>query len=66
MGYTHCTHPDKTIRIYRDYKVTLNPVTKLDNYSIPNPEGLYTTLGGVESYKNLDLNQAYQQLLLDA
>lgn len=38
--------PDKTIRICRDYKVTVNPVSKLENYSIPKTEDLLVVLGG--------------------
>ena len=56
---------DQSVRICGDYKVTINPVTKLDNYPIPKTEDLYATLGGGESYTKLDLSQAYQQLLLD-
>ena len=56
---------DPSVCISGDYKVTINPVTKLDNYPIPKTEDLYATLGGGESYTKLDLSQAYQQLLLD-
>ena len=56
---------DQPVRICGDYKVTINPVTKLDNYPISKTEDLYATLGGGESYTKLDLSQAYQQLLLD-
>lgn len=56
---------DQSVRICGDYKVTINPVTKLDNYPIPKTEDLYATLGGGEAYTKLDLSQAYQQLLMD-
>ena len=56
---------DGTVRICGDYKTTINPVTKLDNYPIPKTEDLYATLGGGESYTKLDLSHAYQQLRLD-
>ncbi|VDI73603.1 Hypothetical predicted protein [Mytilus galloprovincialis] len=35
-----------SIRICGDYKVTVNAVSKLDNYPIPKTEDLYATLGG--------------------
>ncbi|XP_021370583.1 uncharacterized protein K02A2.6-like isoform X2 [Mizuhopecten yessoensis] len=56
---------DSTIRICGDYKVTVNQVSKLDNYPIPKTEDLYASLGGGAFYSKLDLSQAYQQLELD-
>lgn len=56
---------DGHVRICGDYKVTVNPVTKLDNYPIPKTEDLYATLGGGQEFSKLDLSQAYQQLELD-
>ncbi|XP_021378372.1 uncharacterized protein K02A2.6-like [Mizuhopecten yessoensis] len=56
---------DKSIRICGDYKVTVNKVSKLDNYPIPKTEDLYATLGGGTDYSKLDLSQVYQQLELD-
>ncbi|CAG2228036.1 unnamed protein product [Mytilus edulis] len=54
-----------SIRICGDYRVTVNAVSKLDNYPIPKTEDLYATLGGGQEYTKLDLNQAYQQIELD-
>ncbi|CAG2222283.1 unnamed protein product [Mytilus edulis] len=54
-----------SIIICGDYKVTVNAVSKLDNYPIPKTEDLYATLGGGQEYTKLDLNQAYQQIELD-
>ena len=54
---------DKTsICICGDFKQTVNPVSKLDRYPIPEVEDLFATLAGE---KLIDLSQAYQQLLLD-
>ena len=53
------------IRICGDYKVTVNAVSKLDNYPIPKTEDLYAALAGGEEFTKLDLNQAYQQIQLD-
>ena len=56
---------DQSVRICVDYKVTINPVTKLDNYPIPKTKDVYATLEGAESYTKLNLSQAHQQVLLD-
>lgn len=56
---------DSSIRICGDYKVTVNAVSKLDNYPIPKIEDLYATLSGGSEFTKLDLSQAYQQLELD-
>ena len=55
---------DGTIRICGDFKVTLDEVSKLDNYPIPTEDLLAQLRGGV-LFTKLDLNQAYQQLELD-
>ncbi|CAG2226124.1 unnamed protein product [Mytilus edulis] len=57
--------PDKSVRICGDYKVTINQVSKLDNYPIPNTDDLYATLSGGQAFSKLDLSQAYQQIVLD-
>ena len=57
--------PDKTARLCGDYKVTVNPVSKLDNYPIPKTEDLLAVLGGGQRFTKLDMSQAYQQLPLD-
>ncbi|XP_048590142.1 uncharacterized protein K02A2.6-like [Nematostella vectensis] len=56
---------DESIRICGDFKVTLNQVSKLDNYPIPKTEDLLAQLGGGVQFTKLDLSQAYQQLELD-
>ena len=57
--------PNGTVRICGDYKLTVNQVTKLDNYPIPKTEDLLATLGGGEKFTKLDMSQAYQQMTLD-
>ncbi|CAG2226134.1 unnamed protein product [Mytilus edulis] len=57
--------PDKSVRICGDYKVTINQVSKLDNYPIPKTDDLYATLSGGQAFSKLDLSQAYQQIVLD-
>ena len=56
---------DKSLRICGDYKVTVNRVSKLDNYPIPKTEDLLATLAGGEKFTKLDMSKAYQHLLLD-
>ena len=58
--------PDKVnVRICGDFKQTVNPVSKLDNYPIPKVEDLFSTLAGGKIFSKIDLSQAYQQLPLE-
>ncbi len=56
---------DGSVRICGDYKVTVNPAAKCDNYPVPKTEDLLATLNGGQKFTKLDLSQAYQQLVLD-
>ncbi|XP_061883310.1 uncharacterized protein K02A2.6-like isoform X1 [Entelurus aequoreus] len=56
---------DKTARICGDYKVTVNQVSKLEEYPLPRIDDLFATLAGGKLFTKLDMSQAYQQLLLD-
>ena len=59
--------PDwKSIRLCGDFKQTVNRASKLDQYPIPKIEDLLATLKGGKCFSKLDLQQAYQQLKLDA
>ena len=51
------------MRIYGDYKITLNKLSKLDNYPIPKIEDLYSNLAGGQ-FITLDLANAYLQMSL--
>ena len=55
-----------TIRLCGDYKVTVNPALKVDQYPVPKPEDLFATLAGGKKFSKLDLSHAYQQVLLEA
>ena len=54
-----------TVRICGDFRVTVNPVSKLDSYPLPRVDDLFAILEGGQKFTKLDLSQAYQQLPLD-
>ncbi len=56
---------DGNVRIYGDYKVTVNPVLAGDQYPLPRPEDLFATLAGGKLFTTLDLTHAYNQILVD-
>ena len=55
----------KSVRICGDFRVTVNPVSRLNRYPIPKIEDLVATLKGGKLFTKIDLSQAYQQLILD-
>ena len=57
--------PDGGVRLCADFKVTINPHTRLDHYPIPRIEDLFATLGSGKTYTKLDMSQAYQQVELE-
>ena len=56
---------DGTIRVCGDYKVTVNPSLRIDQYPLPKPSDLMACLSGGKSFTKLDLTAAYQQMQLD-
>ena len=72
VGYSRWAAPivpvlknDGTVRICGDYKQTINKAAHCENYPLPRTEDLLATLNGGQKFSKLDLNHAYQQLLLD-
>jgi len=57
--------PSGQIRICGDYKVTVNKVSKLEQYPIPTLAELTTKLEKGSKYHKLDLSHAYSQVELD-
>ena len=53
---------DGKFRICGDYKVTVNQVLAVEEYPLPTPEDLFSTLSGGKIFSKLDLSQAYLQL----
>ncbi|KAK9754419.1 hypothetical protein QE152_g1293 [Popillia japonica] len=52
------------IRLYGDYKVTVNPNLVIDSHPIPTVEELFTVMSRGEKFTKIDLSQAYLQLEL--
>lgn len=56
---------DGKFRICGDYKVTVNQALSVEEYPLPTPEELFSTLSGGKVFSKLDLSQAYLQLPVD-
>ena len=56
---------DGTVRVCGDYKLTVNKVSKVDAYPIPKLDDLYTKLAGGQTFTELDISHAYEQMLVD-
>ena len=55
----------RSVRLCGDFRLTINPVTKLDRYPIPKVEDLFAKLAGGRHFTMIDLSQAYQQIPLN-
>ncbi|XP_062600131.1 uncharacterized protein K02A2.6-like [Saccostrea cucullata] len=53
------------IRICGDYRVTVNPVLKVDQYQLPKIEDIFANLSGGRKFSKIDLTQAFHQMELD-
>ena len=54
-----------SVRVCGDFKQTINPVSRLDQYPIPKVVDLFTSLAGGHVFSKIDLSQAYQQVPLE-
>ena len=55
----------KSVRICGDFRVTVNPISRLHHYPIPKIEDLFATLKVGKVFTKIYLSQAYQELILD-
>ena len=56
---------DETVRLCRDYKVTVNHDLEVDQYPLPVPVDLMSSLTGGKTFTKLDLSSAYQRMPLE-
>ena len=54
--------PSGAVRICGDFKVTVNPQLKVDQYPLPRPEELFASLNGGQQFTKLDFAEAYLQI----
>ena len=55
----------QSVRVCGDFRMTINPISRLNWYPIPKVDDLFANLGKGSFFTKLDLSQAYQQLPLD-
>ncbi|GFX95887.1 uncharacterized protein K02A2.6 [Trichonephila clavipes] len=53
------------LRICGDYKVTINPRLKIEQYPLPRIEDIFAELSGAEFFTKIDLSEAYLQMSVD-
>ncbi|XP_049276083.1 uncharacterized protein K02A2.6-like [Rhipicephalus sanguineus] len=55
---------DGSIRLCGDYKTTINPSLDITHYPLPKIDDLLAPLAGGMHFTKIDLNRAYQQVLM--
>lgn len=53
---------DGSVRVCGDFKVTINPQLRVDEYPLPRIEDIYASLGGGTLFSVIDLRHAYLQM----
>lgn len=56
---------DGRVRICGDFKSTVNPQLRVDQFPIPKAEELFQSLAGGQKFSKVDLRDAYLQIPLD-
>ncbi|XP_062405896.1 uncharacterized protein K02A2.6-like [Sardina pilchardus] len=54
-----------SVRICGDFKVTINPVLKAEQYPLPRIDDIFAALGQGKRFSKIDLAQAYLQMEMD-
>ncbi|KAL5503240.1 hypothetical protein EMCRGX_G010160 [Ephydatia muelleri] len=57
--------PDGSVRICGDFRVTVNPSLKVDQYPLPRVEDILATLQDSTTFSKIDLQSAYLQMELE-
>ena len=56
---------DGSLRLCGDYKVSVNPQLKIDQYPLPRIDDVFASLAGGQRFSKIDLRQAYLQMEMD-
>ena len=56
------TKKDGSVRLYGDYKITVNIELQAEQYSLPRIEDIFANLAGGQKFSKIDLHQAYHQI----
>ena len=67
MGLTYSLSSKETgkLRICRDYSVAVNGAIEKYEYPLPRIEEILASLSGGEKFSTIDLEKAYNQMLID-